>query len=170
MKPLPNTYPDYYNSYIRKVKSDDLLKAFDNTIYKSTDVFNLLNESIADYAYAEGKWTIKQLLIHITDTDRIFSYRALRFARGDEQQALPFDENLYAENCYPGNRTLASVIEEYKAVNYATYLLFKSFSEEQLNKTGHTAIGSTTVKAIGFVICGHALHHIDVLKERYLKK
>jgi len=169
MKPTAGAHPHYYNPYIEKVKDDDLLKAFETTRKEVLYFLKQLKEDMGDFTYAENKWTVKELLLHICDSERIFSYRALRFARGDQQQPLPYDENLYAANCNAKRRSLASVIEEYEAVNHAAYLLFKTFSEEDLQKTGNTAIGTTTVNALGFVICGHTLHHIGVLKERYLK-
>src|SRR5690606_5877951 len=120
-----------------------------------------------NFFYAEGKWTVKQLLIHIIDTERILAYRALRFARKDAQQPLPFDENTYAANAEVTERSLEDLLAEFESVRNATVSLYKSFSEPILLNKGKTAIGETTVIAIGFMICGHAAHHLYILQERY---
>lgn len=168
MRPAQGTYPPFLETYISQVKEDNVHSA----LKANTQLLETFLKSIpadkADYAYAPGKWTIKQLIIHICDAERIFSYRALRFARGDEQQPLPFEEDNYAANCKADKRTLESVIEELLAVRKATTLLFESFDESDLQKPGNTASGRTTVNAVGYAICGHAAHHIAVAKERYL--
>lgn len=168
MRPVEGTYPKFLETYISKVKEDHVLKALEANTQLLQTVLNSIPKDKDNYAYADGKWTVKQLIIHITDAERIFSYRALRFARGDEQQPLPFEEDDYAANCKAEKRTLNSVIEELMAVRKATTLLFETFDETDLLKPGNTASGRTTVNAIGYSICGHANHHIKVLQERYL--
>jgi uncharacterized damage-inducible protein DinB len=168
MRPLKGTYPDYLESYISKVKETEACEALLNNTKLLVEFMESIPEDKADFAYAEGKWTIKQLLIHICDAERIFSYRALRFGRGDDQKPLPFDENLYTDNCNAGKRSLESIINEIKAVRQSSILLFESFGEDELNKTGNTAIGTITVNSLAFAICGHAAHHVAVAKERYL--
>ncbi len=170
MIPIIGTYPDYFVTYISKVNADNVYKAFENNSKEVFPFLKTIPEALGDYAYAERKWTIKQLILHISDAERVFSYRALRFGRGDAQQPLPFDEDLYAANSNADKRTLSSIIEEYELVNKASIHLFNSFSEKNLNAIGKTASGNITVNAIGFIICGHALHHIGVLKERYMRK
>ena len=169
MKPIPGTFPGYFNSYIDKVSEEDLSKAFEKNKKEIIPFLKTIPENTGDFAYTAGKWSIKQLILHISDSERVFSYRALRFARGDSQQPLSFDENLYAENSNANKRTLASVIEEYEAVNLSTIHLFQSFSDNGLLATGNTSAGKLTVNALGFVICGHAIHHSEILKSRYLK-
>lgn len=167
MRPVEGTYPKFLEPYISKVKEDHILKALEANTKILNEFLKSIPKDKADYAYAPGKWTIKQLIIHISDAERIFSYRALRFARGDEQQPLPFEEDDYAANCKADKRTLESVIEEIVAVRKSTTLLFESFDESDLQKSGNTASGRTTVNAVGYAICGHAAHHLTVLKERY---
>lgn len=168
MRPLQGTYPSFLETYITKVKEDNIISA----LKANTDLLESFLKSIpqdkGDYAYAPGKWTIKQLIIHISDAERIFSYRALRFSRGDSQQPLPFDEDVYAKNSNADKRSLNSTIEELLAIRKATILLFESFSEESLSLTGTTASGNISVNSLGYAICGHAAHHINVAKERYL--
>jgi uncharacterized damage-inducible protein DinB len=168
MRPIEGTYPKFLETYISKVKEDHVLKALEANTKLLTEFLNSIPKDKGDYAYAEGKWTIKQLIIHISDAERIFSYRALRFARGDQQQPLPFEEDDYAANSNAERRSLESVIEEFLAVRRSTTLLFQSFDEADLLKPGNTASGKTTVNAIGYAICGHAAHHMAVGKERYL--
>ena len=124
----------------------------------------------ADYAYAPGKWTIKQVFQHISDTERIFAYRALRFARRDPQQPLPFEENDYADNADVSNRSLEDILQELETVRKSSVSLFKSFSQETLLLNGTTSLGNATVLSLGFFVCGHATHHMNVVKDRYLKK
>ena len=168
MRPEQGTYPAFLETYISKVKEDNILDA----LKANTQILESFLKSIpvdkGDYAYAPGKWTIKQLIIHISDAERIFSYRALRFGRGDAQQPLPFEEDDYAKNSNADKRTLNSVIEELLAIRKATTLLFESFSEETLKLEGITAMGKVSVNSIGYAICGHAAHHVGVATQRYL--
>lgn len=167
MRPQQGTYPAFLETYISKVKEDNVLSALKANTELLNTFFKSIPQDKGDFAYAPGKWTIKQLIIHISDAERIFSYRALRFARGDEQQPLPFEEDDYAANCKAEKRSLQSVIEELVAVRKSTTLLFETFDESDLLKPGNTASGRTNVNAIGFAICGHAAHHIGIAKERY---
>lgn len=167
MRPLASTYPSYFENYISKAEGINLIDA----IHLSTDFLlqtvSDLQENKGNFAYASGKWTIKQVLIHIADAERVFSYRLMRFLRADPQQPLPFDENSYAENCNATDRTLQSVIEELIAVRNSTLALIRSITSSDLNKTGNTSAGQITVNALGFVICGHSTHHLQILKARY---
>ena len=168
MRPAQGTYPKFLETYISKVTEDNAYEALHNNTKILFQILDSIPEEKGDFAYAEGKWTIKQLLIHISDAERIFAYRALRFARGDEQQPLPFEEDDYAANCNAEKRTLKSVTDELKSVRHATITLVDSFRNEELSKPGHTASGKTTVNAIIYAICGHSAHHVNVAKERYL--
>lgn len=168
MRPAKGTYPSFLDSYIAKAKGKNLHEALIHSTEELMETLTMIPDDKGDYAYAEGKWTIKQLLIHISDAERIFAYRLLRFARNDQQQPLPFEEDDYAKTCNADKRSLSSVIEELIAVRNATASLIESLQPEDLNKEGNTAAGKTTVNAIGFSICGHCNHHISVLRERYL--
>ena len=127
-----------------------------------------LPEEKANYAYAEGKWTIKELLQHLIDTERIFAYRALRISRKDATPLPGFDENHYAQHAPVSNRSLADLKEEYLLVRKTTDLLLASFQEDQLQFIGIASGHSCTLNALCFIIYGHNLHHIKILKERYL--
>jgi hypothetical protein len=169
MKPTRDSYPDYYENYIPLVEEDNLLLAFRNNRTEILAVITSIPAEKGQYAYAEKKWTIKQLIGHMIDTERIFAYRALRFARKDPQQPLPFEENDYAANMELEHRSLKDLIYEFETVRAATISLFESFTAQTLELKGKTAAGETSVLALGYVICGHAKHHLNILKERYLK-
>lgn len=167
MKPAQEDYIPYYDYYIQLVKDDDILTALENTKQDILRFFRNIPEEKADYAYASGKWSIKQVLNHIIDTERIFGYRALRFGRGDAQAVPPFDENIYAANANLRNISLSLLCEEFETVRKANQLLFQQFGEHELYLKGKTAAGEVSVLAIGFMLCGHGLHHIQVIQDRY---
>ncbi len=168
MRPLPQTFPPYFEKYISLIKEDNVINALQNNLSKVMNMVSEIPANKEDFAYADGKWTIKQVVQHIIDTERILSYRALRFARKDPQQPLAFDENVYAFNSNVNKKSLADIVEEFVTVRAATLSLYKSFNEEALLETGTTTMGQASVLAIGFFICGHGLHHLNVIKERYL--
>ncbi len=122
----------------------------------------------ADYAYAEGKWTLKELLQHCIDTERIMVYRALCIARGEKQSLPGFDENSYAAASNANIRTWEGLVEEMQLVRKSTILMFDSFNEEQLQQRGSANNHPITCNALGFIIAGHFLHHERIVKERYL--
>jgi len=169
MKPLLSDHPEFYVRYISLVTNDSVTEAMLHTKKEVERLMNRLNEDLGNYAYANGKWTIKEVLLHCIDTERIFSTRALSFARGESQKALSFDEDTYAANSHANTRTLQNIMQEFESVNAATFNLFSSFAEQVLQTVGETPSGSATVNAVGFAICGHSLHHMGVIRERYLK-
>ena len=170
MRPQENTYGDYYKNYISLVTENDLISALDYSVNRSLTFWSKLSEDQGNYRYAEGKWSIKELLQHIIDTERIFSYRALAFARG-ETTALPgYDENEYADKCLADSRSLKDLIEELILVRKSTIVLFKSFDKNVLDNLGNASGSNLSVRAAGFIIVGHEIHHMNVVKERYLKQ
>ena len=167
-KPDLQRVPAFYHNYINLVPTDNLKEAFSAHSSNLYDFLKSVPEEKWAYRYAEGKWSIKEMVQHITDTERIFAYRALCIARG-EQAALPgFDENKYADASKADKREKDSLLEELRAVQTSTTLLFQSFDDEQLQKTGNANGKSIDVAAIGFITIGHVLHHKNVLQERYL--
>jgi hypothetical protein len=161
--------PAYYHGYISQVKPGELEAAFQ---VHRTELYELLKsipESKWDYRYAEGKWSIREVVQHIIDAERIFCYRALRFARKDETPLPGFDENIYVDNSDAGRRSKDELLEELLAVQLSSSHLFKSFTNEQLEQAGTANGKSIYVKGIGFIIVGHALHHKNILVERYLE-
>lgn len=158
----------YFQRYISQVEEDELLPALRN----QADSFSAFLKSIPadkiEYRYAEGKWSIREMLQHITDSERVFAYRALCFSRKEEQPLPSFDENLYADNAEAGHRNWNTMIEEFITVRKSTQFLFESFTGEQMNRGGIASGNPNYVLGIGFIIVGHINHHVNVLKEKYL--
>ena len=159
---------DFYQSYIDLIKDNDLCEA----IRKNTKQFRRLMESIPrkkyDYSYAEGKWTIRQMLQHIIDAERVFAYRALRLSRMDPTPLPGWDENAWAKHDGGAERRWKDLLEEFKAVRESTQYLFDSFSDAQLRFTGTVRDRPLNAFTIGFVLPGHVAHHLLILEERYL--
>jgi hypothetical protein len=167
-RPDLSRVPVSFHNYINQVPEDDLIKSFK----VQSEAFIRFLENIPpdkyDYRYAEGKWTLNELLQHVIDAERIFCYRALCFARKDATPLPSFDENSYAENSKAQNRDWNDLIEEFKAVRKATEYLFFSFDKEQLDSSGLSNKNPNYVLGMGFVTIGHTLHHKKIIEERYL--
>jgi len=168
-RPSPKDSNEFYHGYIDRAKGNSVAEVMENHIKEIKDFYNDLPEEKANYAYAHGKWTIKELLQHVIDAERVFCYRALRFARKDTTPLQSFHENSYAKNSNAGSRTLQSLKDELNAVRNSTDLMLSSFNEEQINSSGTASNKYITVNAIAFIIYGHLLHHKRIIEERYLK-
>ena len=169
MRPDLTRVPEFYHNYINYVPEDDLMTSFKNQTQVFLNFLNKIPPSKIDYAYAPGKWTVNEVLQHIIDAERVFSYRALRFARKDPTPLPGFDENLFAKNAKADKRNWNELVEEFKTVRKGTEWLFNSFDEEQLNSSGTASNGSNYVLGFGYISIGHSLHHKKVIEERYLK-
>ena len=167
-KPLEGEYAPFAKGYVALVKGDNLKEIIANHASEIHSFYNSLPEEKADHRYEQNKWTIKELVQHIIDAERIFSYRALRIARKDFTPLPSFDENTFTANSNANSRTLLSLKEEFNAVREATDLLLQSFDQEQLNQQGTAGNHPTTVNAIMYIIYGHLLHHINIIQQRYL--
>jgi hypothetical protein len=167
-KPDLQKIPAYYHKYVQLVTEENLQKAFQK---HTSDIVSLL-ETIEDekwnYRYAEGKWSIKEVVQHLIDGERIFCYRALRFARKDETPLPGFEENDYAINSRADRRTKEDLLDELKVVQASSALLFQSFDEEALQNSGIANDTSVSVEGLGYIIIGHTIHHKRILLERYL--
>jgi uncharacterized damage-inducible protein DinB len=167
-RPESNEYKPYFQSYIDLVEGGDFSELLlQNKLY-TIAFFEGIPEEKHNYKYAEDKWTIKECLMHIIDTERVFSYRALACARGDKASLPNMDENLYARNVNVLNRTFKSLVEEFKAVRESSILLFKYMPDEKSKLIGHIGENAISARALGYLIIGHARHHLNVIKERYL--
>ncbi len=160
--------PSFYHKYIEKVNASELDEAFRIHQVELINALNKLPESKWDFRYAEGKWSIREMMQHMIDAERIFCYRALCFARRDPNPLPGFDENSYVEMSNGNQRTASELIEEMQVVQKASALLFASFTPEMLEQTGVANNNPVYVKAIGFIVVGHTLHHLEVMRERYL--
>lgn len=170
---MPNlaagTYPAFAAHYIKLVETDTIAETVAKYAWSINSFFAGIAESKVEYRYAEGKWSIKEMLLHITDAERVFAYRALCIARGDKTPLPGFDENIYAPASKADARSWQSLLHEFIAVRKSTDLLLLSFTPEQLAQTGITNDSPNTVEALSFTLYGHILHHINILKERYLQ-
>lgn len=160
--------PDYYHKYINQVPEKDLGTALENQTATFLKFLKKMPAEKIDYRYAKDKWTVKEVLQHMLDTERIFAYRALCIARKDSTHFPGFEENDYAANSKASKRDWKEMIREFKAVRRSTEILFRSFDKQQLDATGTASGKSVYVLGIGFIIAGHINHHVNVLKERYL--
>jgi uncharacterized damage-inducible protein DinB len=166
-RPLENEYAHYYHGYISKVKDDDIIKVLEEQLQITTSLFNSLSIENENYRYTAGKWNVKEVLGHVIDAERVFSFRALAFARGETQKLPGFDQEPYVNNADFSKRILQSLKEEYENLRRANLALFKSFSEEMLDRKGIASNNEVTVRALIFIIAGHEKHHLDILKEKY---
>ena len=167
-KPSPTTYATYFERYVDQVPENDLMPAFKNQTAGIQDFLGSITEEKSTYAYAEGKWTIKELLMHIIDAERIFNYRALCFARGEKINLPGFEEDDYAANSYANSRSWKSLIDEFLAVRRSTELMFENFDKAVINNSGLSNNNPNTVASLGFIAVGHYNHHKKILMERYL--
>jgi hypothetical protein len=160
----------FYTNYINNAPDADVLKS----IKKNTKAFRKFLKDIPtkkrNYAYADGKWTIQELLQHIIDGERVFAYRALTIARKDKTPLPPFDENIWAASANEISRSWEDMVEEFKTVRKSTELLFASFRDEDLLVTGTASSNPINTLALGYIIAGHVQHHMNIIKDRYLKK
>jgi hypothetical protein len=167
-RPDLSRVPEYYHNYINQVPESDLMEAFRIQTPSFNRFLKELPADMIDYRYAEGKWTIKEMLQHIIDAERIFSYRALCFARKDATPLPSFDENEYAANAKADKRNWNDLQEEFNSVRRSTEILFASFDKEQLETSGTASGHSNYVLGIGFILAGHVNHHLKIIRERYL--
>lgn len=168
MRPDLSRVPSFYHGYINHVPEDDLLVAFHSHTTAFEQLLGQIPPAKYDYRYAPAKWTIKEVLQHIIDAERIFAYRALRFARKDTTFLPGFDENAFADHAKADGRNWDIMVEEFKVVRKSSEYLFRSFDADQLDATGTSNNSSIYVLAIGYILLGHATHHARVLRERYL--
>lgn len=168
-RPDLNRVPEWYHRYINQVEENNPQEALRQQASSFSQFLETLAEEKRDYRYAEDKWTIKEILQHIIDAERIFSYRALCFARKDATPLPGFEENSYAANSKAAARNWNEMVSEFKVVRQSTEILFGSFDNEQLETSGIASGKPVYVLAIGFIIAGHINHHMAVIKERYLK-
>ena len=168
MRPSQDSFPPYFNTYIKLVEETDLITGLLNHGDEAETFFLKIKESETLYSYAEGKWTIKEILQHINDAERVFCYRALAFARR-EQAILPgFNENQYAANSHANDLSWSSLLNDFKIARKNSISLFSTFNNDDLDYMGKASDYSISVRALGYTIAGHCIHHMNIVKERYL--
>lgn len=160
--------PGYYTSYILKVPEGNVLHQLEKQAEAMASLLNSISDEKGLFAYAPGKWSVKELVGHILDCERVFVYRALRYARNDKTELPGFEEDEYIANAFFNNRTMQSLTEEYILQRKSTIAFFKNLNEEELNRTGTANNKVLSVIQLLYIIAGHELHHVGVLKERYM--
>ncbi|TDE53084.1 DinB family protein [Flavobacterium sp. GT3P67] len=170
-KAKKDDYPEYAEMYMKLLPDDGLILNHlkDNFLMVKKLIYSLPEEKLF-YRYEKGKWSIKEILVHIIDDERIFAYRALRFARNEKLNLIGFDQDSYAIYSEADKRNLDTIFEEYEAVRNSTIVLFNGLPEESFDRMGHGTgtANDATVRALAYHIAGHELHHINFIKEKYL--
>ncbi|MBK8485860.1 MAG: DinB family protein [Saprospiraceae bacterium] len=167
-KPESNEYKPYFDKYIRLVPEGNILTYLNQNTNYTMDCFLTIPESKQNFRYEESKWTPKEMFMHILDTERVMSYRALVAARGDTKTSLAsVDENLYAANVDVSERAMEDLVLEFKLVRQSTEKLLENLTEEQSKAIGDPDANPISARAVACLLIGHSLHHIQVLQERY---
>ena len=161
-------YSEFNATYIKAAENVEMIEELEICLHDFIRFVQNIPMDKFDYRYAEGKWTIKDIIQHIIDTERIFGYRALRISRNDKTPLPGFEENDYVDNTNANDRNIQDLLAELSAVRHSNLFLFKNFSEEQFKRIGTASNTSISVRAIGFIIIGHQKHHQKVFQERYL--
>ncbi|MCH6575761.1 MAG: DinB family protein [Bacteroidetes bacterium] len=169
MKPKPEDYDAIYSGYISLIGDDDIIEVLKEQRKTSEKFLKTFTEKQGNYSYADGKWTVKEVLGHVIDTEKIMAYRALSFARGEKQSLPGFEQDDYVAESNFNKRSLDDLINEFITIRESKIMLFKSFDEEIFNRRGTASESEVTVLALIYIIAGHEKHHMKFLKERYVK-
>lgn len=175
MRPLPNEAADYYYGYIDRVTGDDVVSALEQQLDETVGLLSEISEEQSLQRYAPDKWSMRELLSHVNDTERVFLYRALWFARGFTEALPSFDQEVGVAGARADEFDWANHIEEFRANRLSTLAFFRNLPAENLeagqevwSRTGIASGNSFTVRSLAYIIAGHLAHHMAVLKERYL--
>lgn len=163
-----DTVPHFYKNYVKQVEETDLIQALRISGHRTLELLHTIPDTKSDFRYAEGKWTIRELLCHMIDAERIFAYRALRFARNDKTALAGWEENDYAPQANASGRSMQKIAAEMAHLRSATIDLFEGFTPDMLSRKGVANNNELSVVALGFIIAGHEMHHCHILRERYL--
>ncbi len=167
-RPEANEFAEYYNTYISLIDGDGVMPVLDAQSAKLRAVFSTVPEEKGTFAYAPGKWTLKEALSHLIDGERIFSYRVLRISRGDETPIEGFEQDGYIENSNANNRSFADLLDEFDLQRKANLLMLNNLDEAASLRMGNASNSPISVRALTYIMAGHVQHHLDVLRERYL--
>jgi hypothetical protein len=169
-RPEKTEYAAYYETYVSLVDETDIVPTLQNQLAEMQNLLGEITEEKAAHAYAEGKWTIKELIGHLIDGEKIFAYRALRVARGDETPMEGYEQDGYIENGNFNDVSLAELTEEFSLVRRANILFFKNLSDKAWRRAGTANNSGISVRALAFIMVGHVQHHANILKTRYLQQ
>jgi hypothetical protein len=160
--------PSSFDNYVRSNKETELVPALKDSLKQFRKLFKTISSKQSNTTYAEGKWTLKELLQHVIDAERVFVYRAVRFARKDSTPLPPFEENDWAANSMVSHRKWKEMIDEFEMLRKSSIAFFESLNDEQLNQVGTASGKEINVVGLGFVTAGHSIHHCKIIKERYI--
>ena len=167
-RPETDEYDPYYNTYISRIAGDDVIPVLDAQPGELRLMFSAMPEEKGTFAYADGKWTVKELLSHLIDGERIFAYRILRISRGDETPIEGFEQEGYIENSNANNRSFAELLEEFELQRLSNTLMLNNLTDAASRRMGTASEKAISVRALAFIMAGHVTHHVRILKERYL--
>lgn len=163
-----NEYSSFYKTYIEECGDYKLIEGLERNLNETLDFYKSIPIEKHEYSYDIGKWTIKEILQHVIDSERVFCYRALRFSRQDRTHLPGFEQDDYVPISMANMRSLKDMIEEFKILRKSSIHLFESFNKHMLLSTGYANENEMSVRAIGFIIVGHVNHHAKIIKKRYL--
>ncbi len=167
-RPEQNEYAAFYETYVSLVEETDIVSALEKNLYVLQNLLAEVSEEKGSYAYAEGKWSVREMLGHLIDGERVFSYRALRISRDDQTPLAGFEQNSYVANSNFSRAKLADLIEEFSLLRRSNILFFKNLFDEAWFRTGTASEATVSVRALAYIMVGHVRHHANILRERYL--
>lgn len=167
-KPEKSEYDAYYERYISLVDENSLLRSLADQPTELLKLFQGMPDERGSHAYAEGKWTIKELLGHLNDGERMFAYRVLRISRGDKTAIEGFEQDGYIENAHSDSRSIADLVEEFRLLRTANMFMLNNLTEQDWLRTGTASGLPVSVRALAYIMAGHIIHHVNILRERYL--
>ena len=168
-KPALTEHAPEFSNYVALVGEGDIIQTLERQIENSLSLLRTIPSDKANLRYAPEKWSVRELLGHLIDSERIFSYRALRFARNDQTPLPGYEQNDYVRNADFDNRDLGEMAEEFATVRRATVQLFRPLNETEWMRRGKANENDVSVRALAYIIAGHELHHMEVLRTRYLQ-
>ena len=169
-RPEKNEYNPYYETYVSLVPETEIVRVLDEQQEELLEIFKAISEEKGSFAYDEGKWSIKELLGHLTDGERIFCYRAVRISRSDATPIEGFEQDGYIENSNFKNTKLSDLIDEFLYLRKANLIYFKNLSDDAWTKMGTASDSPVSVRALAYIMAGHVRHHLRILRERYLSE
>ena len=167
-RPDPSEFAPFYAGYIAKVPDGDLVGTLEANLEEFVRTIGAVAEVRGEFAYAPGKWSLKEVIGHVIDAERVFSYRAMRIARGDETPLPGFDEKAWVPQSGANDRTIADLLAELRTVRAATIALLRHLPAGSVTRRGTASGNGVTVRALAWIIAGHPVHHLGILRERYL--
>lgn len=167
-RPEAGEHAEYYSRYTTQVPDGDLVDLLDRQLTETEAFLRAIPADLHDHRYDEGKWSIKEVIGHVSDTERVFAYRALRIARGDTTPLESFDENAFVENARFSEEEFTALVDEWVSVRRATLSLLRGLNADEAQRRGTASGFPVSVRALGWIIAGHVIHHTKILRERYL--